>query len=498
MQKHFDNQLLKDSFKDLQEDFEELEYLIKSALFHLNRFLSELDRIKKYIRDETYNSTLSSSFFLKKNLEKILARIWLRKDQAKTTGSSLQLLERLSNEKEICFDLIRSFYGLIGTLVTSLDFQSPSFSHSLYSQAGKQTGQIIGTINDYKRDAHLDEKEYEEKYLKEYIDAPFKFGIHTYMTASGQAAFTTILNFLLMEGKINGKVILEKSSYFQYKQLLIGALKDKIIEVDEKETAEILKIIKIENPCCIFFDSLCNAKDIPMPDLAKIIDFLIKEYRKEIYLVIDNTCLSVFFQPFKLLIGKTRKVHLIVFESLMKYHHFGLDRATGGIIVAYGRDTQKLFDYRKHSGTNIADTYVYMFPVPNRKMLESRFLRLQRNATLLSSSLQAYLEQKLNREITKIVYPEKGSFFNIEFKKKNIKKYKKFIAIVISEAIKRKFQIVGGTSFGLNNTRIYLTSLWTKFGEPFVRIAAGTENRYQIEIIKEVLKSAVNKIARRW
>ncbi|MBI4991257.1 PLP-dependent transferase [Candidatus Gottesmanbacteria bacterium] len=493
-----DNQLLNESFEDLREDFEELEYLINSDLSHLQKFLTLVNRFKNQFREQTYQLVLKDTLNLKNRFEKYFAEIKNIAQKAKKAPASASLIQKLIIVKDSYFDLIRSQYSLVGFFVTSFDWQSPSFAASLYSAAGKQTGQILGTLNDYKRDAHLDEKDFERKYLSEYIDAPLKFGIHVYMTGSGQAAFTTIFNFLLMEEKMKGKILLGKSSYFQYKQLLIGALRDKIIEVDERETDNLLEIIKKEKPSAIFLDSLCNAKDIPVPDLINLIKFLVNDYREEIYLVIDNTCLTIAFQPFKMLIGKTRKVHLIMFESLMKYHHFGLDRATGGIIVAYGRDTEKLFDYRKHSGTNIADSSVYMFPIPNRKMLEARLKRLWRNAFQVSSFLQNYLEHKPNKQIEKIVYPLCGSFFNIGFKKKNIRKYKQLVNLVIAEAKKKNIQIVGGTSFGLNNTRIYLTSLWTKFGEPFVRVSVGTENRYQIEIIKKVFIYSIGKIERWW
>jgi cystathionine beta-lyase/cystathionine gamma-synthase len=503
------DEVILQSLQDLTEDSEELEYLSIFARAKIDKFISEIGKAKKYLKTTSYNAALKEALRLKINLEKQKKYLETVKQATEKSRPTLNLIQKLSDIKNEQFELIRIYYGISGSIVTSLDWQSPSFAASLYSHAGKQTGKIKGTINDYKRDVHLDEKEYEEQFLKEYIDAPFKLGIHVYMTASGQSAFTTILNFLLMEGKINGKVILGKSSYFQYKQLLISAFSTpgestsatpgvssgpSLIEIDESDTEGIIQTIKNNRPGAIFLDSLCNAKDIPVPDLPRILDYLTKEHKQELNFIIDNTCLSIAFQPFKKLFPFPGKIRLFVFESLMKYHHFGLDRATGGIIASYGGDTQKLFDYRKHSGTNITDASVYMFPLPNRKMLEQRLKRFQRNASYLSFSLRDYLLTYPNGKIEKIVYPGQGSFFNVGFKKKNIGKYKQFINIVISEAKKRGIQIVGGTSFGLNNTRIYLTSLWTKYGEPFVRVSVGTENRYQLEILKEIFESAIDKI----
>lgn len=507
------NKLLTESFNDLRGDFEELEYLTISTRVKIVKFIFETKKKKKYLREKTCRYVLDKALSYQKELENIINNIKDLKKNIASTYSSLESLNKLTIAKDEQFYLVRTIYGLIGALVTSLDWQSPSFIHSLYSQAGIQTGKIKETINDYKRDTHLDEEEYEKLYLKEYIDAPLKLGLKTLLTGSGMAAFTTILNYLVMDKKIKGKVLVGNSSYFQYKQLLDGTFADRITWVNEMDIKELINLIETKKPDAIFLDSLCNAKNIPVANLEQLSGYLTKSYKKELYLVIDNTCLSVFFQPFRALFGKLSKIHLIVFESLMKYVHLGLDKVTGGIIVAKGKDARRLFEYRKHSGTNIPDASVYSLPTPDRKILENRLLRFLRNALLLSSFLSEYIENKKNSLIDKIVYPGlphheayqwsknlpfQGSFFNIEFKEKNIRIYKKFINLVIDEAKKRNVQIVGGTSFGLNNTRIYLTSLWTGYGEPFVRVSVGTENRYQMEIIKKVFISSIDKIKRLW
>lgn len=507
-----DKSLLAESLSDLHDDFEELEYLVQSILSHLYKFLSDLQYIQNYIRPDTKRYIFREGATYKKILSAQLNQIKRLKEKTIANRPSSKLLLNLTSQKEILFDLIRSQYPTIASLITSIDWQSPSFTHSLYSQAGIQTGKIIGTINDYKRDTHLDEEEYEKLYLKEYIDAPLKLGLKTLLTVSGMAAFTTILNYLVMDKKIRGKVLVGNSSYFQYKQLLDGTCGERIIWVNEMDIKELINLIETKKPDAVFIDSLCNAKNIPLANLEQLIEYLTTSYKKELYLVIDNTCLSIFFQPFNLLFGKGGKIHLITFESLMKYVHLGLDKVTGGIIVAKGKDAKRLFEYRKHSGTNIPDASVYSLPTPDRKILENRLLRFQRNVLLLSTTLSEHIENNKKSIIEKIVFlglphheayqwsknlPFQGSFFNIEFKEKNTRIYKKFINLVVDEAKKRKVQIVGGTSFGLNNTRIYLTSLWTDYGEPFIRVSVGTENRYQIEIIKKVFIYSIDKI-KRW
>lgn len=472
-------EITKKSSRDLFDDFTELEYIGNSYLNCLKNAIKKIEKYKSTLPSKSTYTIISLQKEWSEKLNKFLKEIKQSKIQSESRSSDLKLLLKLEREKDESYYLLRSFSGVIASLITVCDWQSPSANYSLFSEAGSQTGRISATINDYKRDWHLDAEKFEKVYLKEYIEAPLKFRLRALMANSGMAAFTTIFNFLQMTQKIRNPVLLGKNSYFQYKQILIESLREKVTEINESDTEQIISVIKKIRPSVIFIDSLCNAKYIPVPDLPRIIDFLKKEYKQEIYLVIDNTGLSINFQPFKLL-GLNRNVHLIIFESLMKYVHLGLDRVTGGIIIASQDDGGKLFECRKHLGTNVSDSSVYAFPIPSRPILNKRLLRLQRNAFLLASDLQKYL---------KVIYPGHGSFFNLVFNKRNDnpRQYNRFIKTVLQKAKKYNFQLVGGTSFGLNHTRIYLTSLWSKYGEPFLRISAGTEDLRQMEILKKIL-----------
>lgn len=479
------SKLLEESKIDLIDDFGELNYLLKSALTYLNNFINRLKSIQRHVRPHVYKYTFSESTKLKKKFETQIKEIKILERKLHKLFLSNKSINRFSELRDYFFSLLRTQYNLFGPLITSIDWQSPSFDYSLFSQAGVQTGLIKGTINDYKRDIHLNEESFENRFKQEYIDSPFKLFIRCFMTSSGMSAFSTILNYLTSEKKIS-TILSGNNVYFQYKQIISGVFKDKISFIAEENTEEIIKTVQNVSPDVLFFDSLSNSAEIPIPDLDKIIDFLERNAKKETYLVIDNTGLSVFFQPFKKKRLLPSKLRIILFESLMKYHHFGLDRATGGIITCAGKDIGKIAECRKHTGSNIADSSVYMFPIPNRIRLEKRMKRLERNASLLASSLHGS------------VYPQNhsfcGSFFNIKLKNESIRKYKKFINTVISEAKKEKIQLVAGTSFGLNHTRIYLTSLWSKYSKPFLRVSVGMENRLEMEKLKYVFKKAIEKI----
>lgn len=498
--------LLFETASDLRKDFNELEFLCDSILINLNNFRYRFLKNKKYLLPETRNTVFQELLRVEKIFTNFRTEIEKSANELSKSQNNLQDLNKFIGIKNVFYDLYRTNLGMVGALITSCDWQSPSSEFSLISQAGTQTGKIEATFNDYKRDHHLDQKPYEDMFIKEYVEVKNKKDWKALLTNSGQAGFTTILNYLAMEGKLQKKVLVGKSSYFQYKNLVVKLLRHKVIEVDETDTDKIISLIKRHQPGVIFLDSLCNSKSIAVPDLSKIIDFLTKKYRHEVYLVIDNTGLSISFSCWDKL-SKNTLLKPIIFESLIKYLQFGLDRVNGGVIIAPSRIASKIIEYRKNLGTNIADFSVYLLPRPNNKMLNTRLKRFEKNAKLLSLYLHELLTQN-KTNMKRIIYPGlsdhlssnwtkdwwfHGCFFNLIFKPEfeTTSFYKNFIRLVIAYARKNKIEVVGGTSFGLNQTRIYLTSLWTDFGEPFLRIAVGSETMLEMESIKRALADSI-------
>ena len=73
--------------------------------------------------------------------------------------------------------------------------------------------------------------------------------------------------------------------------------------------------------------------------------------------------------------------------------------------------------------------------------------------------------------------------------------YKKFLAAAIGEARRSGVSLVGGTSFGFDVTRAYLTALHaTKVTKPFLRISVGTETSDQMPALARVLISAIESL----
>jgi cystathionine beta-lyase/cystathionine gamma-synthase len=498
--------LTDESLQDCLSDCNEVLYLAGDATSKLNKFLRDIHTIRKHLLINSYslvtknaNDQLAFYASITHETKKI------QHDIKALTGSNL-LLDRAISVIALSRELLRTNQEQLGALLTCTDWQSPSFAHTIRSQAGRQINTIYATINDYKRDRHEDATRYERAFVKEYVDNWIKFPVYAYATSSGMAAFTTILNFLLLENKAKGKVLIGNSIWFQNKGLVEKAFGEQIIPVDEFDTGTLLATIKNEQPSVILLDSLANHEGVAVPNLTTIIPVIVQYSTKETYLVIDNTCLSCTLQPLGYVFGKHSQVRLIVFESLNKYHQFGMDRVTGGIIWCYGADTIKLSEYRAHLGTNIPDTSVVSLPAPNRKLLTSRLTRHARNTSVIAARLQSWIDSHPKSPLDSIVYPAlanhpsntwsknlefPGSFFTLCFKEayQSVAFYNNFLTKIMKEARRRNIDIIGGTSFGLNTTHIYLTSLESKPARPFVRVAVGTETRMEIEALATVFLS---------
>lgn len=472
------------------DDYSEVSFLTTDALSKLTAFEKAVTKHKKHLSAAAYGEAKTAA------------------DELRHVYANLKLLITQKEKKGRIKEIIRANQGLLGSLLTMTDWQSPSYESSGLSQAGIQTGTIRATINDYKRDQHRDALALEQAYKKAYVDAPIKFPIQPLATASGMAAFTTILTFLMVEKKISDTVIMGRASYFQNKEL-VRRMFGRVIEVDEHDTQTFLKAIDTYKPQAVFLDTLGNMEDMTVPDTHAIIKHLAKN-KQETYLILDNSCLSLMYQPLVKAPWKSN-LHIIVFESLNKFHQFGMDRVTGGMITAVGRDALKLFDWRVHAGTNISDASAHSIPTPNRQTLRNRMRHIGENTLHLATALQTYIEAHPNTKLAHVVYPGlpnhpdhawskslpfHGAFFVLAFKPQyqSIAVYKRFVKLAIAAAKKQHSTLVGGTSFGLDTTRIYLTAVRASTTTPFIRIAPGIESKKELDMIAQALIWAITKL----
>ncbi|MFA5945818.1 MAG: PLP-dependent transferase [Patescibacteria group bacterium] len=407
---------------------------------------------------------------------------------------------------------LRSLQGMVGAICASLDWQSPSFLHALQSEAGLQTGRIQGTINDYKRDHHLDSADYEKRFIREYVDRKTPLPVRAHLTVSGMSALATIVNSLQMYGVLPGPILLGCSSYFENKMIIHRLFPGQVVEVDEEDTEGLIEAVRLHKPKVIFLDSLCNAQTLAMPDLARLMPALAKLVTEDTYLVLDNSGLGPSCQPLRFMPAVPTRFRLVVFESLNKHHQFGLDRVTGGVIWTQEIYFGWLSGACIHLGTQMPDVSVLSLPTPNRALLDARLALIGRNAQALAEALDTHVRSRPRSPFARVAYPglpahpsyawaRERSFHGASlipiFKddRQAVRLSKIFLSRAIKEARSAHIDLTAGTSFGLDTTRVYLTALHaSKVTTPFLRISAGTESPQQLAVLIEVFKRAMDAL----
>jgi len=375
--------LLDRSFEDLARDLEELEGLAVDASGRLGLTGRVLLRHRRDLHGDSLD-------LIEDHLRQLVSAYdGIRRDarglraDAERGRRSPELLAGLAVERSGLADRLRTLQGIAAAAITASEWQSPSFAHSGRSNAGTCTGAVRPHVDDYRRDRHPDAAAFEVEYLAAYVDPVAGLDLRALVTSCGMSAFATIVGFLQMEGKIDGPVVLGASTYHECRDLLRAMVPDDaLVEAPEHPPDALPSAILRHRPAAVFLDSVGNAPGTLVADLPGVVR-AIEEAGRPSYLVLDNTALTCTVQPFRL-VRHRRQVRLIVFESLTKYAQFGLDRVTGGAIVAEGSDAEDLDRYREHLGTNIADATVHAIPRPNRPALERRLLRIERNALVLA------------------------------------------------------------------------------------------------------------------
>ena len=307
------------ALSDLDADFDELQFLCRSAEAELAQAVAELDGASLPARTGgLLGRQLAPA---RRRYRSVGERLAVLRRLARSERPTPSMVSELAAEKASLADLLRAERALTAGLVAAADWQSPSFLHSTMPAAGRQGGRIQAHWNDYKRDRHLDGEELERRWVAEMVDGPP--GLRALLTTCGWRHHDRPL-FPDDGGPAWRAVLMGVGVYHETRLLLERAIPGRVRIVDERDTQGLLRIIEELKPSAIFLDALSNTKWMPGPELPPLIDHL---RHSETHLVIDNTGLSVFSQPFAL---AHESVGLIVFESLLKYAQLGLDRANAG------------------------------------------------------------------------------------------------------------------------------------------------------------------------
>lgn len=496
---------------DLHDDLTDLLALAESAAGRVWRHKARLEQAGADYREETHA-------FLTEQAERLWASYQSLASDIRSALTERDLwadadVARLAELKRASADLLRVLQANLAFVLSAGDWQSPTFLHSVLPRAGAQTGKIVGTQNDYKRDRHLDADEFEAAFRKEYLRSGILFPPEVYLMSSGMAAFSTLVFFLRSDQGVSGPILAGASIYFENKIVLEKAFPGQVSYVDESNASAVVEAAKRVRPQAVFLDTLCNTETLAVPDMASLVPRILSVLSPKAFLVVDNSGMALACHPPDWLPMLGSHARLFVVESMNKYYQFGFDRVTGGIVwTPSGFLPSGFYKSRVCLGTNVPDASALALPEPNRALLRRRMGRMGRNAMTLAGRLDAFLADRKTGPVSHVVYPGlpshssakwaqsrwfHGSFLVLAFRPafQTVPEYQKFVGRLIEKARLANVDLVSGTSFGFDVTRVYLTAVHaTNVTRPFVRVSVGTETAEEIEAIARVFISAIESL----
>jgi len=328
--------------------------------------------------------------------------------------------------------------------------------------------------------------EFEKAYRKQYVPIPHTIPVFTFATSSGMAAMTTAALFIQGETPNDGTILMGKSCYFETKQLINKLFGHRVHEVDLSDTELTRDTCNKYKPVAIFADTLGNEPSMRQVEVSDLVHLASGATRDRVFIVCDpsaNTLSATYIKGFTL----PKNITLIGIESQNKLLQYGLDRVCAGIVWGTGYISQKLYDYRDHAGTICPDSTIATLPTPNREMAKLYTKRLVRNTEELVSYLRN--NAKIKTKQIHVIYPVKsqGVYLILHWRQSLLHSYNRYIHQVVAAAKKSNIQIVHGTSFGLQTTRIYTVAMHTQYSHSFLRISLGSETASQIQTLGELL-----------
>lgn len=408
----------------------------------------------------------------------------------------------------------RELLRVLPGILLSREWMSPSLDHSLMPQRGRYCEMVEFASFDYKRDRHREAELYEATFLAELRKIATFSDARCFLMSCGMSAIATAISFLRGPLGIKERFAAPSSLYFENIQLLDYCGSDKPLELPFRNTDELFQQISDKQPTAMFLDSIENSPGLRSVDLQSLVGRLISECRRPIFLVLDVTTTPLFSLPFLGNVSLPEHINILAVESLAKFHQFGLDVTTGGMITMLGKHPKfDLFPgFREKFGSNHSDVAASMLPPPDFKIAAQRFDKSCRNTRLIGDILRSCLARHSSSfvEEIEVSQPLAGSkheqststagtpLLNIRFKNYSLLRSKSRLLteLVLAEAKYRGVNIISGTSFGFDTTRIYITAPSTDC--PFLRVAPGIEDHAEALLVADSIAAGIRELEREY
>lgn len=503
-----DRQIAEQSILDIKQSAKEIAEFIDYLISELEKWKGQLDNAG-YLPEELKALALRQYEHASGEIQAVREEMGLlQKNLAIADPDNLteEKLDELINKKKAIHKKLRFCISLFSSTVISLNWQSPAIKSSQNTRMGIEKYPVQGDYNDYKRDRSGDAFYNEEMMAKRLIKINNRVKPTLNLCNCGMATFTSILYFLTGENIIKDKVLASSNIYVENILVLKNFLKDKLETFDYNDTDRIVNKIFSDKPQAVFMDVISNTFDMPLFDVASIIKEVAKNYKEDIYFVIDVTC-SIGYEDLLVDFDIPDNIKIIIHGSILKAPQLGMERTYAGFVLSFGLDNFecKILEYRTLSGCTLHDCGEYLLPITTKGLLLKRLNTIERNTIILANFLTGLDPD--NKIIKEVVYPGisshkdhdmckkigfSGPFFNVKFLPDyNMDKYfESFTDKIIKYATEYSCDIVHGASYGFNETSIYYSVGWDTPDKHYLRFSIGTETMYEIEKIKRVLEKA--------
>ena len=488
---------------DVVDDLLELKYLIGN----LKKVQNKIDQ---YTNESSWSS--GSSYKVLENLKEKLQQ-HLETVERVSSWTNINDLERVLGKIRLDFlsmkATIREGFKINGALLSSRDWQSPIYSSSFlnHDPTNRLTENIKEHVLDYKRDGHLDAKEYELNFFQEYLNHLGSDKLVAYLTSSGMSAFSTTLHWL--SGELGMKKAVAVSPMYFENIHLAEKFFANLIQINPQNTGRLIEKLNEIKPEIVMLDSVTNCGEVRKHDVEAVINWA-KRAKHQVALVLDTTLSPATILPDNLLSDMPENVITVFVESLAKHYQFGMDAVTGGIIMVEGtEEIHKSFrPTRARFGANITDASAGSLPKPNRQRLTRRLKRHSRNMEIMADSLLHSINEESG--IFQSLSWVQDGFLDISWYRSPVMSinlcpqfnsvwhYQEFERAVLELAKERNHPVAFSTSFGFDITRFYVTAPSTDFEPPFLRLSVGTETLYQLKSLIEIVSVASEKLAANW
>lgn len=423
--------------------------------------------------------------------------------------------EEFENSLIDFYSIYRYLLNKIAYITSAFDWQSISYDSSKRTQVFNYKEIGYKGVLGYKRVHYPELIEYEKDFLDEFIVNNNKeLDLVCLMTSSGQGASLTLMGVILNEISNTPKVLLSKNTYYETQVLFAKNKSCTCVFFNEDEEGSIIQQIIDENVDVLLVEPYYCGESISFLDIHSLICKINKiKLQKSIYILIDASMMSGAIQPFSQIISNPN-IEIFLFESMVKYREFGLDKVNAGFLVAPKKYLRRLISSRAVTGTILHSADLNLLPRINKCQFDIRMRTIFRNTKYLSQELQDFASANEHLLVSGVEYPGipqhrhynrfndsdypyLNGIVNIKFDNdyyKNFATMLFFISKIMEDAKSAGLSVAHGTSFGFDYTRLAIADTsGGDFQHPFIRISVGRENFKDIVILSDIIKCNISK-----